>query len=396
MRLDNIPNPAGLYALTADGRLGVYDDRKRFHLDAELTGLLKQHNAQLLERYLRSGNWDHARLALIYPTRTPREWGTVSLWLEEATARRLYLSGDLDAPLSTFQKRNQEKSIYRGMELLLEYRDKETFTIPRFCPVLFDSRKSLHHYLPSLDRAEQDGDRDTPVIEVINLFADLLPSQRATPELRSLAERVHGSLIRKDQRRESAFTLFNSGHPPPPATLLPRAAGPEAQLQAVCAVNTTLDDLHKLHLTERVERIERWLQFPFAQIDPARLRELHHFDKLDKTRLELLASKSLIYTAPAAVRLLKPGMNDRWNLYLLEGKLKLKTEDGQRLIVEGGAPKAEHPIAFLKPRKYLVATLTQVRFLWIHDAALPAVMAAPWPVLPQLHSAPVKLEGLLV
>lgn len=407
MRTDIIPNPAGLCALTADGRLGVYDDQKRFRVDADLTDILQVHNAQLLERYFKNGNWNHARLALIHPTRSPREWGPVSLWLDEAVMRRLYLSGDIDAALSTFQKRNQEKSIYRGMELLLEYRDKEAATIPRFCPVLFDGRQMLHQYLHCLGRREQDGDRDTPVIEVVNLFADLLPSQRQTPELRAFAERIHANLIRKDARREIGFTLYDSGSSvTPPALSRPGAptatsrgtpspaALREAQLIPHDAVNVSIENLHNLHITERVERIERWLQFPYHHIDPAQLRELHHFHKLDQARLELLASKSLIYTAPPEARLLKPGMNDRWNLYLLEGKLSLRTEDGQRLIVESGTPKAAFPVAFLKPRKYLVTARTSVRFLWIHDAALPTVMATT-PVPLQPASLPMKLEGVL-
>lgn len=395
MRMDIIPNPAGLCALTADGRLGIYDEKKRFHLDTHLTKLLQEYNAPLLQQYLKNGNWDHARLALIHPTRTPREWGTVTLWLEDTTMRRLYLSGDIEAPLTSFQKRNQEKSIYRGMELLLEYRDKEAVTIPRFCPVLFDCRRMLDQYLHCLGRPEEDGDRAKPVIEVINLFAGLLPSQRQASELRALSAHIHASLIRKDQRREVAFTLFAGGSPPP--RVLNTLNRPEAQPRLESAVGVSIDDLHKLHLTDRVERIERWLQFPYHQIDPDQLRSLHHFHKLDKVRLELLASKSLIYTAPAVMRLLKRGMNDRWNLYLLEGKLQLRAEDGQTLVVEGGTPKAAHPIGFLKPRKYSVITLTRVRFLWIHDAALPAVMAAQWPArVPIRSQAPMKLEGLFV
>ncbi len=77
-------------------------------------------------------------------------------------------------------------------------------------------------------------------------------------------------------------------------------------------------------------------------------------------------------------------MTDQWNMYLLEGTLMLTAEDGQAATVVGGSPQAAAPIAFLKPRKYKVASLTKVSFLWVHDLVLRTVRnpngLAPQPI----------------
>jgi hypothetical protein len=133
-------------------------------------------------------------------------------------------------------------------------------------------------------------------------------------------------------------------------------------------------DARRLHESEYVEPIERWLKIPHQPVGMERLRAFAQFRGIDTARLAEFTARSLIYTAPAGIRLLDRGLRDAWNLYLLEGALMLTPEDGATLRVDGGTDKAAHPIAFLKPRKYTVETLTPVSFLWIHDLLLEAVL----------------------
>jgi len=368
--IDILPNPSGFYALTRDGQLGVYDERKQFHLDAELTSAFREHSARLLEWYLADGDGERARAGFICPMRAPRAWGAVTMFLDEIVVRRLYPGAAADVPLTVFQKKNQEKSIYRGMELLLEYRSKES-AVPLFCPVLFDRGRMLNQYLHCLGRVEEDGDADTPVIEVINLIADFSLSQRDISALCVLQEKLYASVIRKDKRHAAQFTLIDAS-----VVREQRATvmdGYDADVRAEREVTLSADELEKLHVSRSFERVERCLEIPHRPVEPADLRRFLHFRELDGAFLNLMAAKTLIYTAPAGTPLLERGMTDHWNLYLLEGTLMLTAEDGQTSTVEGGTPKAAAPVAFLKPRKYLVTSLTKASFLWIPDVVLRVV-----------------------
>jgi hypothetical protein len=370
MCIDILPNPSGLYALTRDGRLGVYDERKQFHLDAELTAAFREHIARLLKWYLADGDGERARVGLICPVREPRAWGTTTMFLEETVVRRLYPGGAAEVPLTVFQKKNQEKSIYRGMELLLEYRSKET-AVPLFCPVLFDRGRMLNRYLHCLGRVEEDRDATTPVLEVINLITDFPLSQEDTSALRVLQEKLYASVIRKDKRRTAQFTLLDA------SVVRERRAtvtnSYDADARAEREVTLSAAELDKLHVSESPERVGRWLEVPHRPVEPADLRRFPHFRELDGAFLNLLAAKTLIHTAPAGTPLLERGMTDHWNLYLLEGTLVLTAEDGQTSTLAGCTPKAAAPVAFLKPRKYQVTSLTKVSFLWIPDAVLRVV-----------------------
>jgi len=52
----------------------------------------------------------------------------------------------------------------------------------------------------------------------------------------------------------------------------------------------------------------------------------------------------------------------------------LTPADGATLRIDGGTDKAAYPVAFLKPRKYAIESLTPVSFLWVHDLLLEAVL----------------------
>ena len=86
---------------------------------------------------------------------------------------------------------------------------------------------------------------------------------------------------------------------------------------------------------------------------------------LNDRQLERLAEVVEIEQAPAGRTLIKKGSRDNYGLYLIEGRLRLKTENGEIRDVRSGDPLASNPIAQELPRYYDVISVTPVRFLRI-------------------------------
>lgn len=365
--------PTGLYILTTDGQLGVYDAQRQLHIDEPLSRAFGAHARAFLQAY-RDGKLagDH-RVAILYNVHEPRAWGRLTFSLEDSTVRALYpSSGHVAAELTAFQQKSREKSAYRGMELLLDYRREGAPQVPVYCPVLFDPSATLAQRASAIGREPGEQERDNPVIDVLNIAATIPVAQRAAPAVVALIDKLRQGLIRKDQRRDSQWSLGTSDLP---TNSLPNRSLPtSANTLATVARDITLPkvDVHRLHETERVETIERWLKHPPQLADVERLRFFAQFRGLGDAGLTQLGKDSLIYSAPAGTRLLERGIRDSWNLYLLDGALRLTPADGAALRVDGGTDKAANPIASLKPRKYQVDTLSPTSFLWMHDLMLAA------------------------
>ncbi len=183
-----------------------------------------------------------------------------------------------------------------------------------------------------------------------------------------MVKTLHKSVVRKDVRKPVTFDLIGRVESrqfvfeddldlPKPRLRLPTlnattplAARADARLLSDCAQNTG------------------------KRVKPQMLSTFIQFRHLPEDKLALLARTNPLYRAPAGTPLLVSGAVDKWNFYLLHGRLELRAADGAREIIDGGTPRAAAPISFLKPRKYDVVTLTPVTFLWIHDALLDAIV----------------------
>ncbi len=375
--------PAGFYTLTASGDLGTYDAQGQLHIDAPLSQAFADHNRTFLRSYLdgAQAGGDH-RIAVLFESQQPRAWGQLTLSLEDAVVRDLYpASGHVAGGLTAFQQKSREMSVYRGMELLLDYRRKSVAEVPVYCPVLFNPHATLGQRVSALGREPGEPERDIPAIDVLNLAAIIPAARRAAPAILALVDKIRQGVIRKDQRRDSPLTVQHALlHAAPTVPGEDAYAQIERDKRLGRAVTLPIVDERRLHETEHVAPIERWLKIPHQPAGSERLRAFVQFKTLDEARLAEVTARSLIYTAPAGTRLLDRGLRDAWNLYLLEGALMLMPADGATLRVDGGTDKATYPIAFLKPRKYTVETLTPVSFLWVHDLLLEAVLSeAPPP-----------------
>lgn len=363
----------GFYVVTHDAQLGTYDEAGAFISDPPLSDALAPCLRELLASYLSNPENPAARIGLLYRAPEPRLWDAATLLLEDHVVRDVYpVGGPPSHELTVFQKKNKEKSAYRGAELLIEYRHDAAPDESVYYPLLYDRGTTLDQY-PGAGATKQR----VPVLEVLNLIP-ALSSRRRHPEVPALIERMRRDLIRKDLRRGSGLTLI------------------DLQGRASTDGGGAFFDVDKRHdrrdswrerlaaaeyvqQSDRVANVERWLERPYRPVDAALLRHFLSFRDLESDRLAWLASKALVHTAPAGVTLLSVGAKDAWNMYLLEGTLALAAPDRGSMLVSGGSDKAASPISFLKPRKYAVSAVTPVSFLWVHDAVLAAVLPTPAP-----------------
>lgn len=360
----------GLYFLTADGRLAVVGDDNALAVDDELSRAFERHNHRFLADYSATPSAP-LRVAVLYSAVEAKPWGSDTLALEESVVRELYpIGGATGAPLTAFQKKNREKSIYRGLELLLDYRKESEPRAPIYCPVLYDRRTTLAHYPGVLGRELNAGEAQVPVLDVLNLVATIPIGRRDVEAVHVLIHKVRARLIRKEMRRsffqidERATAPANPSGPVDDAYQADRRAEREVALAASRA---------------SVAQMARWLTQPQGKADAMLLQSFTLLRDLPLPVREALAPQCPIYTAPTGAQLLLRETNDEWNMYLLDGTVALEAADGARFLIAGGSDKAAAPIAYLKPRKYTVSAVSPIRFLWIADSQLAQARAAARP-----------------
>jgi hypothetical protein len=378
--IDTLTNAVGLYAVTLDGELGIVREGNRFVAEPALAQAFGPQIRQLLKTYLGNPDGSDVRLGLVFHSLEELPWRSDTLVIEEHVLREVYpVGGPATQELTAFQKKNRVKSLYRGIELLIEYRHERLADAPVYCPLLFDRDTSLADY-PAYRGFE--GGAKMPVVEVVNLTAMLPLGRRNTPALLAMMQDMH-SYVRKDMRRDDFLSLRQDGYvgsKGDAATVEYVGADKRHERQQsfpAGSLGERLTAAEQVQRSERFDQVEQWLERPHRPVDAELLRGFVQFRNLDAAVLAALAARALVHTAPRGVRLLDIGMTDLWNMYLLEGTVSLQAEDGGALLVAGGTDKAASPISFLKPRKYAVSSVTPVSFLWMHDALLQAVAGAP-------------------
>lgn len=367
--LDIIPNPAGLYVLNAKGELGFFGPDGKAQLDVELSRAFAGHNQEFLKAYLQDPAAERRRLAIIFRSAEKKPWGPVTFVLEDFVVRELYpVGGKIGDALTSFQQKNREKSVYRGMEVLLEAKSDIAPNCPVFCPILLDRGTRLSQYADVLGHAPSEADQASAVVEVINLVATIPIARRETEAVFKLRERLMRGIIRKDQRHERVYEVIaGRDHWMAQGSADDAFADLDRDQRLGRDLTLSAEDLARLHENERLDKIERWLVNPLKPVDAGTLRRFAQFKDLDESVLVGLAARTFLYAAPPGARLLDRGLSDAWNMFLLEGTVMLTPEDGVGSLLEGNSEKAAYPVSFLKPRKYNVDAQTSVSFIWIHD-----------------------------
>jgi hypothetical protein len=389
--IDSMPDLRGCFLLTTSGAIGRYRDDGSFHTDTDLGQALARPIAGFLEHYQGCRDTRDYRIAIVHSDNSDKPWQSLTLAFEDPVLRRLFPAPDTeDGQLTRFQQHNREKSLYRGMELLLDYRDSALPGAPWYCPVLVYRGTHLNQYLPWPERATRASDHDTPVVEVINLLAMAPPAEHAGVMVESYLTRLRQAVVRPEKR--SAPNLYimdearpaNGGARPQPTEPVDPYAVDERVVEEL--VNrygaTRFRDWDYVYWLDKhcggtarfrlSQQLRALSAFPYAE--PEALRFFERLAALDPAARRIVAATSPVFSMAPGSTLLDRGSQDAWNLYLLGGELQLVTADGGRSLVRAGSDAARQPVAAIKPRQVAVIARTPVQFLWLYEPMLAALL----------------------
>jgi hypothetical protein len=399
--IEQMPDLAGCFVLTPSGMLCEIGRRGEHLASPELTTVLTNPIRVLLEalRQQRDSRW--ARLGIVHGDHTGKIWKTSTLALSDDALRRLYpMSASRDTKLTSFQLRNREKSLYRGLELLLDYRDAALPEIPFFCPVLLNRGTTLDYYLPWPDRPRAEGDEKIAVVEVVDLLAELARSQRAIAEVAQYVAAFRAKVVHPERRQSPQLSVLDRtpAAPAPAASVTesPKSTEPRATIadpyvsrddqkmvedlqQRFAAANFRDWDYSTWYKAHTPAAQQNHLGDPpsagggYQHLQADELRAFERMAPMSRAALEVITARNPVFSVPAGTILLDRGTRDSWNLYLLSGTLELTEPDGARHVISGGGPSARQPVAFLKPRLFSVHSTTPVEFLWLYEPMVEAV-----------------------
>jgi hypothetical protein len=370
--IKTFPDLTGFYILTREGELGFYNEAGEMEMDAAHSKTFADYNKKFLAAYAQDTEKPDVRIGLIFHTKEDRPWGGGTFALETGTLRNLYpvTASKVDDALTTFQKKNQEQSIFRAVELLLEYKSEHSHHNMSYCPVLFDRNSRLKHY--SHIECLQLNDAETPVLEVLNLAAFLPTEKRTGPAIMKLKKSIYNNAIRKD-KRDSLLSVIEGRDYKSDSSAIddPYKEERARRYDGIAIPVWEAGDIRawmKQHWGEITgESLGPWLVKPYQFVMPDNLKSFTRFRGIDLEGLTEIAENSPIFQAPVGARLLDRDTNDNWNLYLLDGTIEMEAGDGATKQIDGRTEQSSAPISFLKPRMYAVRAITDVKFLFIND-----------------------------
>jgi len=103
---------------------------------------------------------------------------------------------------------------------------------------------------------------------------------------------------------------------------------------------------------------------------PSVLRSLSGLNELTHDELVALSNKLEVQSAKKGAKLLDRGSTDTSRLYLLNGSLQLRAEDGAVKLISHNDPSARSPIARLRPSRFDVVAASEIHFLRLEDEVL--------------------------
>ena len=103
------------------------------------------------------------------------------------------------------------------------------------------------------------------------------------------------------------------------------------------------------------------------KIDSRKLASLFPLSFMTEAERELLSEQVTLLKGKKGKNLVECGTFDNKALYVLSGKIKLETPDGQSHIVENGAPQLRSPVSFANPHKYTVSCLSTVEYFRLEN-----------------------------
>lgn len=353
----------GVCILTGKGLLGYFNDTKAFVVDEELGRLFSDYLAGFVQRYTQHPDGDGFLIALVHRTPETGNWRSPTIIFPDTALYKLYPSGGGRAGgLTDFQKRNRTQSVFRGLELLLDYRVATALNAPVYCPVLFHRHTTFKDYALNLGFPEPGNHADIPVLEVVNLFAAASPSQLRKPEFLELHGKVYDRAIRKDARKRVGLAVV-------------RDESDESDAARNIFGNQADENDETTRIADEFRFGTEKRQLRTDSVNSETLRFFEKFRSLSDEQLDLLCNKCELLAASGGQVLARRGATDDVNIYLLDGTVELEAADGGKHLIEGGTAKTRGAIASLKPRKYTVTAITPIKYYQTSDAAEAEVLS---------------------
>ncbi len=91
------------------------------------------------------------------------------------------------------------------------------------------------------------------------------------------------------------------------------------------------------------------------------------FTDFSDVQCDYIIKNSKEFNVPENKTLLKIGTDHTHYFMLLEGKIKLTATDGKESVISADTPNAKNPIAQLRPSRYHVSTLTDVKIMALSE-----------------------------
>lgn len=108
------------------------------------------------------------------------------------------------------------------------------------------------------------------------------------------------------------------------------------------------------------------------------LRRFQPLALLNPAQIDEIADHVQLLKAARATCLMEIGSHEPRLLFLLEGELELIADDGASHRVRHDDPAAGGPICKLRPSRYRVTAVSEIRYLWVDQDALQQV--GGWPI----------------
>jgi len=200
-----LPGVDRFLAVKGPDVVGRFDPEGGFEVFEELSQSLAEPVAHLLKRFRDAPDCPRTLLGIVVPTIASRKWTSSTLVLGEQVMRRFRPHGN-HSP-SPFEVRSRERSVFQGMQVLLDHRNPSMPDVPFYCPLLHVSGRKIKD-LPDFD-AFVDGSvpREHPVVEVLNLVGEMTPGQRRQRWVTDLIRMIREVSIEEHRRTYGGLSI---------------------------------------------------------------------------------------------------------------------------------------------------------------------------------------------
>lgn len=328
---------AGLYLLTNDGVLARFDAAGELSVDTEFTETLSFRLRAVLDQY-RSGALEALSLGLIADTEFERQWQIGTLVFSDRALNELFETGRApDMPLTAYEQRNKSKTVYQGMELLLNKTRPLQPLVPTFCPVLVVPNVGCDTLR---ERYGIDMALEPDFYEVLDLSAPFSSHRLLPRELLSMAQNM---------RRTQRVNVSTGGS----GSAFDGPAAPGAQGGPAAARSAAVDVLEPAaSCFNDGDAVTGWLLEWFSP-----------FNELTDMQREIIAGYETVRKVKAGTCLIEKGTLDDACIYLVEGSLELADPDGDTMVIKAGTRRSRLPISVLTPHGYDVSAVTDVSYI---------------------------------